>query len=714
MILSSFFNLSWVALSFFVWEQVGKSNQSMNISYNWLKELVDIKLPPDKLADKLTSIGLELDGSYKVNKDHVFDIEVTSNRGDCLSHLGVAREIAAFSRKEINFPSHLNDIPTSQSEGLVKIKAPDLCRRFTARIIQNVKIRPSPQWLKDRLEIIGERSINNVADITNYVMHELGQPMHAFDLNKLAGNQIVVRRAKLGETVTTLDKAKRKLTPSMLVICDGKKPVSIGAVMGGFDSGINETTTNVLLEVAHFDCDMTRKTSRSLNLFTEASHRFERGVDIENIVRASNRATKLICELTEGIDDKFVDVYPTEFAPVEIKTTKLKSEVKRLTGLDVGESEILQILVGLGIKQQNSSVFVSPSWRHDLAIEEDLVEEIARIHGYDKIGEELPKAFSVGEYQNDESRKRELRKTLAGLGFKEAISYSFIDSKRDGFFETMPNLVNKSFKKKFVSINNPIIEGASRMRPSLISGLLDATRVNFNQQNKNVKLFEIGKVFGKFFNNKDLPKEREVVCLLLTGEENLESSVSSSRRLNFYDLKGVVDAGVDSLNLAPLNYSPKMIAHLQPGQSAELTHGDQKLGTIGKLNSELSLKYKFKQPIFVAEINLQKLLQINQKSTIYKPLPIYPSVSRDVSLQIKRKISFNEIQNEVKSVASGICRKIEFVDVFEGKGMKENECSITIRLEYRSDEKTLTEKEVQESHEKILSALKDNLGGKQR
>ena len=685
----------------------------MNISYTWLKDLIDIELSPKDLADKLTLIGLELDGMHKVGGDHIFDIEVTSNRGDCLSHLGVAREISAFTGKSI-LTQKSNKIASKENSDLVSIKDPDLCQRFTARLIKNVKIGPSPGWLKTRLEAVGERSINNVADITNYVMHELGQPMHSFDFNKLAKNKIVVRRAKHGETIKTLDEVERKLDPTILVICDAEKPIAIGGVMGGFDSGITEETTDVLLEVAYFDRDNIRKTSRALNLSSEASYHFERGVDIENLIRASDRAVNLICELTGGTVETFVDVYPTKHSPVKIKTSKLTSEVKRLSGLDIDEKEILQILSALGIKQENDSTFVSPSWRHDLTIEEDLVEEVTRIYGYDRVGEELPRAISIGEYQPTESRKKNLRKTLANLGFDEAISYSFIDSKHDDTFELASVLTNENVDEKFVSIKDPIIDGSTRMRASLLPGLLDAVRINFNHQNKNVKLFEMGKVFTHSPDKRSLPKEQELLSIIITGGETFEDNATSARELDFYDLKGALETGMEALNISSLNYQIKNITHLQQGHSAEISLDDHKVGTIGKLNSNLASNYKFKQPVFVAEIDIQSLLERDQEETTYTPLSIYPSISRDVSFLAKRDVTYDHILSEITKNNFELCKKVEFVDVFEGKGMNDDERSITVRLLYRTDERTLTEEEVEKVHQLILESLEVNLAIKQR
>ncbi len=615
-----------------------------------------------------------------------------------------------------------NQKPQAEDRSLVSIQDADLCHRFTARIIRNVKIAKSPDWLVKRLEAVGERSINNVADITNYVMLELGNPMHSFDLNKLAENRIVVRRARNGETIQTLDEVERTLDETMLAICDAEKPVAVAGVMGGFDSSITDATTDVLLEVAYFDRANIRQTSRKLKLSTEASHRFERGVDIENLIRASNRATELICELAGGVAGEFVDVYPTRFTPNEIESNDIQFAVKRLTGLEVEETEISRILNSLGFKTKDESpianrqsqIFTVPSWRHDVSIEEDLVEEVARIVGYDKIGEELPASGSAGEYQPTESRKKSLRNTLAALGFNEAISYSFIDTGSDEKFALIPSLVTENLDEKYVSLQDSIIEGATRMRPSLLSGLLDAVRKNFNHQKRDLKLFEIGKVFSASEKENDLPNERELFALVLTGNELLENKASAVREFDFYDAKGALESAASAIDLPALRFQVKDVNHLRKGQSAEVLLNGNAVGTIGRLDDEIATTYKFRQPIFVAEVDLQTMLAAEKKAIAYHPLPVYPSIVRDVSLLVKRNVSFAEIKKAVEAQKYELLRSIEFVDVYEGKGMADDERSLTIRLAYRSDERTLLEEEIETIHAQILQSLESTLSAKQR
>lgn len=558
----------------------------MKISYNWLKDLADTDLSPQESAKKLTDSGSAVEGIEEKDGDFILDLDLTSNRGDCLSHLGIARELAAVTDSELKIQnSKLKDqVPKTVNQNSVIIEDADLCHRFTGRIIRNVKIADSPEWLKKRLEAVGERSINNVADITNYVMLELGNPMHAFDLSKLSENRIIVRRARANETIKTLDETERKLDDSILAICDAENPVAVAGIMGGFDSSITDETTDVLIEVAYFDRDSIRQTSRKLKLSTEASHRFERGVDIENLIRASNRATELICELAGGEAGEFVDVYPTKYSLKSVESADIQAEVKRLTGLEIETEKIVKILENLGIKTDQQSkfanpkshVFFPPTWRHDISIEADLVEEVARIVGYDKIGEELPPAFGAGEYQATEQQKSALRKSLSTLGFSEAISYSFISAEQDEKFDFIPDFVAGDNSNKFVTLQDSIIEGAVRMRSTLVEGLLDAVRHNFNFGNRDLKLYEIGKVFAAQNSEEKLPAEREILALILTGNNLNQNRAMPLGEFDFYDAKGALETAVSAMNLPALEFRAKDFKHLRKGQSAEILFEDRK------------------------------------------------------------------------------------------------------------------------------------------
>ncbi len=688
----------------------------MNISYKWLKDLLDIELSPEDLGRKLTGVGLAVEGIHPHGDDHVFDIDLTSNRPDCLSHLGVSREIAAITKGETrsveSVPVAATDL--GEASGLVSILDDDLCHRFTARIIRNVKIGPSPQWLVTRLEAIGERSINNVADITNYVMHELGQPMHAFDLDKLAGDRIVVRRARCGETIQTLDEVERKLDDSMLAICDVEKPVAVAGIMGGLSSGITKDTVNVLLEVAYFDRANIRSTSRQLNLATEASYRFERGVDIENLVRASDRATNLICELAGGELGEFVDVYPHKFDPAEIRSDDISDSVLRLTGLSVRSEECDRTLSALGIETNRDGIYVPPSWRHDLVIEEDLVEEVARHIGYDTITAELPPAFGAGEYQQTEQREKLLRQSLVDLGFDEAISYSFIDTRFDGMFETVPGVIDELTENKYVTLQDSVIEGAVRMRPTILPGLLDAVRLNLNHQRRDVKLFEVGKVFASKTGESGLPNEQKVLTIVLTGGETHQNRGMTSRPLDFYDAKGSVEAAIAAIGIAEPVFLSANIGHLRPGQTAAVEVTGKSVGSVGRLSDQIAATYKFRQPVYVAELNLQTLLSGKGSPIRYRPLAKYPAIVRDVSFIAKRSVEFASIVEAIRKQGYYLCRNIVFIDIYEGEGLADVERSLTVRLEYRSDEQTLREDEVEDIHAKIVGGVERELDVKVR
>ena len=698
----------------------------MNISYNWLRELTETELTAQEAAAQLTRVGLAVEGIHPFKDDLVLDIDLTSNRPDCLSHLGVARELGVITGKPVvtdrRSPERLPDapFPSILAADIVSIEDPDLCYRFTARIIRNVKIGPSPQWLVERLEALGERSINNVADITNYVMLELGQPMHAFDLDKLAEKRIVVRRAANGENLTTLDEVERELDDSMLMICDAEKPVAVGGVMGGLDSSITDETTNVLLEVAYFDRASIRQTSRKLGLATEASYRFERGVDIENLKRASDRATEMICELAGGEAGEFVDVYPTRQTQNEVDSKDISAAVKRLSGLDVPTEECDRILNALGIALKADpepsdilrKTYVAPTWRHDIAIEEDLVEEVARHAGYESIKDELPPAYGAGEYQATEMRKKLIRRTLADLGFDEAIGYSFIDTRHDGVIEEVPELVGGDSYEPYVTLRDSVIEGAVRMRTTLIPGLLDAVRLNFNHQRKDLKLFELGRVFSS--GNGDLPKEREVFGIVVTGGQVNEGRAMAVRELDFFDAKGSVEAALEAAGAAEARFDAEDVKHLRRGQSASITVGERKVGFLGRLNEELAANYKFKQPVYVGEIDLQAVLEQAPEPARYAPLPKFPSVVRDVSFVVDRGTAYESIRQIAVSNAPAILRSVDFVDVFEGKGLGDEERSLTIRFSYRADDRTLVEEEVNEAHQAVLARLSDALGVRPR
>ena len=664
-------------------------------------------------------VGLAIDAVESHGQDFVLDVEVPSNRPDCLSHVGIAREVTVIEQKQLRLPEGKPPKTEGRSASLtsVEIKDPDLCPRYAARLVRGVKIGPSPDWLAKRLETIGQRPINNVADITNYVLHELGQPLHAFDFDKLDGRRIVVRRATTGEKLTTLDGIERTLTSEMLVIADAEKPVALAGIMGGEDSEISTQTRDVLIESAYFDPHSVRQTARQLAMDTEASRRFERGADIEGVLYAQQRCVELICELAGGVaTEDAVDVYPKPFQHRVISIRPQR--VTALTSQSVEMEKINGTLVRLGFEPLGESTresnggatFRVPSWRIDVEQEEDLVEEVARHIGYDQIGSELPPTNIPGEYQPSEMQQRSLRRALNAFGFDEAINFSFIPE--EDRFELIPSF--DGYEGKQPQLANPIIEDASLMRPTLLPGLLSSLRHNLNHGNRDVRLFEIGRIFSRSTPG-ELPAEPLALGLVATGGALDENRAQAERQLDFFDLKGALETGVDWMNLSPLKFTRASVRHLREGQSARIKLADgTDVGSIGRLSENIAASYKFRQPVYVLELDLSELLSGPVKVIQYSPLPRYPSVVRDLSLLVNRNVALEQIYTAVTEQHVPDCRSVKLVGTFEGGNIPSSKRSVTLRLEYRSDERTLRDEEVEERHLRLTSSLLQTFAAEQR
>lgn len=686
----------------------------MLISYNWLRELTGTSLTPADLRERLTMVGLAIDSVEEVNGDSVLDVEVPSNRPDCLSHIGIAREVAVIDKSKVQNPKSKVHKTEGKAVDFAAVEIADagLCPRYSARVVRGVKIGPSPSWLVKRLSEIGQRPINNVADITNYVLHEMGQPLHAFDLSKLADRRIVVRRATAGEKLKTLDGVDRVLDADMLVIADAHRATALAGIMGGMDSEISDSTTDVLIESAYFNPDSVRRTARKLGMDTEASRRFERGADSENVLKAQARCIELICEIAGGVaTDDAVDVYPSPSSSLHIAFRPAR--VASLTSIQVDEAEMNRILAALGFTSNGPSgvaqTYVVPSWRVDVSVEEDLVEEIARHVGYDKIASELPPSNMSGEYQPSERYRRELRNALKNLAFDEAINFSFIDAAHDGLFDLLPGLAGDGANDSLVKLNNPIVEDAVRMRPTLLPGLLESIRHNLNHGNRDVSLYEIGRVFAGSASGGDsheLPIERDALALIALGGATEEGHAQATRELDFYDLKGALESAIDAMSLGPLVFEKSVVKHLREGQAAQIALPDgTPIGTIGRLAESIAGSYKFRQPVYLAELDLTTLLDSKVRETRYKPLPRYPAVVRDVTLLVDRDVAFAELIEaaDSESVADYVGAKL--VGTYEGKNIPNGKRSVTLRIEYRSPEGTLRDESVEERHRALVNSL---------
>jgi phenylalanyl-tRNA synthetase beta chain len=695
----------------------------MKINYNWLKELVDIDLPPREIAEKLTMAGLAVDAVEQAGDDAVFDFDLTSNRPDCLSHLGIAREAAAVSGKTVRTPEAKLVEAKTRTEDVtsVEILAPELCPRYTARVIRGVKIGPSPDWLALRIESLGQRSVNNVADITNYVMLEMGQPLHAFDLHQLRGERIVVRRAGSGEKITTLDGEERDLTSEMLVIADAERPVAIAGIKGGEDSGITDKTVDVLLEAAYFAPAQTRATSKALGLATEASYRFERGTDPEIVARASDRAAALIAEIAGGeVLSGLVDIYPGKAARGHSNRSHWikfrRSRYTALTGLriELGEAERILLSLGFVVEAEVENDLlraIAPSWRVDVSIEEDLIEEVARIAGYDKLKNTLPGSAGAGAYLPGEDSRRAARLTLAALGYNEAVNFSFVNGEID-------RALSHSAEGRRLALLNPIDETQAHMRTTLLGGVLDSLERNFNHGARNVRLFEIGKCFENF--NSDRPSETERLGIVATGARNEDDWSSSSGAgageiMDFYDMKGAVESVVEVMGLPALEFdSYESIDFLHPGRRAMVLWDAEIIGYIGQLHPRIAARYKFKQPVFVAELNFSRMLVAERTKVRYHPLPKFPTVVRDLALLINNGVQFARVESAIRELNIPELVGVKLLDLYAGKELPPGKHSIALSLRYHAANRTLTKEEVSASHDLVIEMLKREFGAEVR
>ncbi|HEX5732017.1 MAG TPA: phenylalanine--tRNA ligase subunit beta [Blastocatellia bacterium] len=681
----------------------------MKISYNWLSELVQLTLNPKELAERMTMIGFAVESVERLGDDHILDFDLTSNRPDALSHRGIAREAALVcgtTLKQTEVALTESGEPAA-SLAAVEILDPALCPRYAARVIRGVKVGPSPKWLVDRLESIGQRSVNNIADITNYVMFEMGQPTHAFDLNLLHGRRIIVRRARAGEQLTTLDGFARELSPEMLMIADEDRVVAVAGAMGGEETEINAETTDVLLESAYFTRASVRATARALGLDTEASYRFSRGVDPNAQAKAADRVAQLIAEIAGGqIAPGVIDVRPVDVInhPVALRVER----VERLTGLRVSTDDAVRILRGLEFvvevqADQKTLTAIAPSFRVDIAREEDLVEEVARHTGYDLVDTTLPAWSGTGNYLANDAQRRRVRRVLMDLGFNEAITFSFVNGERDAQFRA---------GQLSVTLANPIDVDESEMRVSLMTGLMESLQRNFNHGNRDVKLFEMGRVFTVEAAG-ERPLERELLGLVMSGAV-ASDDWRGGRQVDFYDLKGAIEAVLSSLNISGFTIERARVEYLHPGQSAVLIREGEQVARLGRLHPRVASLYKFRQPVYVAEIEFEKLLALKADPVRYSALPRLPAATRDVSALVPDQVLWAEIERAIADLGVSEISSVRVFDMYKGKEMQEGFRSLAFRVTYRGEGRTLTDEEVATMHDRVKELLEQRFGAQLR
>jgi len=717
----------------------------MKIVYDWLKEFVEATAPADELRARLSLAGVAIDSIEETPAGPVLDAEITANRPDCLGHYGVAREVAAIYRLAVKSPKPKLKEASAPAAGAarVEIEAPELCGRYTARVLRGVKVQPSPDWLRQRLEAIGQNSINNVVDVTNYVMFELGQPLHAFDLDKLAGagaqaeKRIVVRHARAGEKMRTLDGAERTLAKEMCVIADASRAVAIAGVMGGAESEIGFSSRNILIESAWFDPIAVRRTSKALGLRTEASYRFERGADPEMAEMASRRAAELIQQVAGGeLLAGVVDVYPgrAEGATIELS----RKELLRVMGADVPDRDVEEILGALGFRPVRrdanrgsaGSLLAAweckqPSWRQDVTRGIDLIEEVARHYGYDKFPPRLPPAKRPAQRLPHAAALDRLRERVIALGYQEIVAIPLVDARRDELFrgEGVAPAV----------IGNPLAEDASVMRSNGTVSMIDALEWNLNHGQRDLRLFEIGKTYQI---HEGEPVERMVLTLGATGLAREKTIHEDAREFTFADLKGNIDS-IGQLVFRGINWghgatqwlnvshagTPRVIGLMYFNRedgaptftlhSTTMKRGGWIIGSAGQVSRKVAERLKLRQDVFVAELQLEPLLagiELESEQRKFVPIPRFPAVERDFSLVLADGAQFSQVVEAIRGLEIGEMTGIEALDLFRGGQVPKGKFSLMIRVTFQSAEATLTDAQIAEFSSRIVGALETKLG----
>src|SRR5271157_3366323 len=692
----------------------------MKVAYNWLKEFVDVTAPPGEIASRLALSGTNVAAIENGVHGAVLDAEVTANRPDCLSMLGIAREVAAIYRLPLKpvAPKPAESASAKASDAVsVKIDAPELCGRFTARVVHGVKIQPSPAWLKNRLEAAGVASISNVVDISNYVLLELGHPLHTFDYDLLRNHSIVVRRAKAGEKLKTLDGIERTLDPGIPVVCDadGARAVGIGGIMGGGETEISFSTKNVLIECAWFDPVAIRRATRFLKLHTEASMRFGRGADPEMAETASRRCAELILQLAGGeLLSGVVDVYPRKRAAKKITLTR--AEFLRVMGADVPDKHLEAILGALGFapvrvddtRGAANSLLAAwectqPSWRADVEREIDLVEEVARVYGLGNFPPRLPAARIAAARLPYHEAETRLRERLIGLGYHEAITIPHVAEERNDLFRPPDAQVAK--------LANPLSEEAGVLKSTGLVTLADAIEWNLNHGQRNVRLFEIGHQY-RLVDGK--PVETRVLTVGATGAAREQGLYDPAREYNFADLKGDLDAiGALSGGFHWEDGGPEWLNAAKRGTLRLGQESNRAIGAAGLLAKRVADKFKFRQNVFLAELDLGPVYCMFygvKNNRRYEPLPRFPAVERDFSVFLEDGQTFAEVKQVIEVLDIPEVTSVAAADLFRGKNVPAGKYSLLVRVTFQSREVTLTEAQINDFSGRIVNALEKTLG----
>jgi phenylalanyl-tRNA synthetase beta chain len=678
----------------------------MKISIEWLKEYIDVPESPDKLKEDLSMIGLLVESISEAHGSCVLEVEVTSNRPDCLSYLGIAREVSALYLRPLKNPPVQETLKAS-SETIpfkIEIRDNDLCPRYVGLVMDGVRIGDSPRWMQQRIEAAGMRPLNNIVDITNYVLLEMGHPLHAFDFDILRQGKIVVARAEHGAKMKTLDGADRELDGEMLMINDGEGPVAIAGVMGGMNSEISQSTKRILIESAYFQPASVRRTSRKLGLSTEASYRFERGADWENTIPAIARTCYLIQELAGGrIAGGLLDVYPEKKEPVRIMLHR--EHIKSLLGVVLTDEFVAGTLGRLNFKVAGRGDGVwevtCPTCRADMELEADLIEELARFHGYQNIPAVLPPSKTGGTMSPVYTLENAVRNFLVAQGYSEAVNLSFaLESDHSEF---------SPFRGERVAVRNPLTEDTQYMRTTLAPGLTRSAKRNFNYGQKLVRLFEIGKVYCVGPDGR--PAERNAIGILGTGGVADQNWLQPSADYSFFHMKGLVHALMRSVRVRSDEIEPSTAVNwLNANDAAVLKIDGEIAGMMGSLAAGIEDKYKLKQPVFLAEIDFEQLARHAFSPVSYESLPRFPSVERDISVVIDTGLVYKSILDGIVGLRIPQLAGVVLIDVYEGERIPPGHVSLTLRFTFQDREKTLTVDRVQDFVDTVLSFLKKSYG----
>ena len=648
-------------------------------------------------------IGVPFKDYLGIN-DTVFELEITPNRPDCLSHIGIARELSAYYGKELKYPETeiKSEISEKTSDNVkVSIEDSNLSRRYVTRILKNVTVKESPKWLKERIEAVGLRSINNIVDVSNFILMEMNHPNHVFDLDKIEGNEIKVKSAVKGDKLVTLDEQERELEDGDIVICDSKKILALGGVMGGLDSEVTDNTKNILLEVAQFNPQNVRKTSRRLTLSSDSSYRFERGIDVEDSIKVINRLANLIQEVAGGeILNGYVDVYPV---PHENKVAELNFErLNRFVGKVIPREKVIEILRNLEIDVKDNGetlTLTAPSYRGDLELEQDYFEEVIRMYGFDNIENILPRVDINKNSTLDTTKLTDRVKTIcASVGLKEVINYSFIP--KDALQKLKFTGVSED---KLIDISNPITEDFVTMRPTLLYSLIKNAKDNMNRNVSNIRFFEVSRTFEKA---EELAKEDIKLGIILAGENDKTLWNPKPVHYDFYDLKGIVEEIFSKLKFQSFSIKRSVQTEFHPGRSADVFVGKEYIGSFGEIHPDVLENFGLnKKTVLVAEFNIELIKKYINKPFVYQGIVKYPAVPRDLALVMNENILVGDVLKTIEKIDKKV-EKVELFDIYQGIGVEPGKKSVAISILLRDDSKTLEEKEINDIIDKILAKMK--------